>query len=262
MAGHDRAAGVDGMKFLKMQGLGNDFVVFEGPLEPSADLIAQVCDRRSGIGADGVLVATPLEDAIQMDYWNADGSVAEMCGNGLRCVAQLAIANNWVDPDGFTVRTSVGDHEARRVGDDLVRAFVGTATTVAAQISSCGLTFHGVSVGNPHVVAFVDDVATAPVAATGSKVAVDDQFPNGTNVEFVAVRSRQQLDLRVWERGVGETDACGTGAAAAVFAAYTRGEVDKRVTVSLPGGDLVIEIDGDAIWMEGPAELVFTGEWS
>jgi diaminopimelate epimerase len=250
------------MKFLKMQGLGNDFVVFEGPLEPLGDLVARVCDRRTGVGADGVLVATPLQDAVQMEYWNADGSVAEMCGNGLRCVAQLAMRNDWVDPDGFTVRTSVGDHAVRRVGEDLVRAFVGTATTIAADISSCGLNLHGVSIGNPHAVAFVDDVVSAPVTTAGSKVAVDDQFPNGTNVEFVAVRSRNHLDLRVWERGVGETDACGTGAAASVFAAYTRGEVDKRVTVSLPGGDLIIEVDGDAVWMEGPAEFVFAGEWS
>ncbi|VAV92443.1 Diaminopimelate epimerase [hydrothermal vent metagenome] len=247
------------MKFFKMQGLGNDFVVFEGPTQLATERIVALCDRRTGIGADGVLVATRLDDAVQMTYWNADGSVAEMCGNGLRCVAQLAMRNGWVDPRGFTVRAAISDHPAQRVGADLVRARVGTAATLAPEVSSCGVEFHTVSIGNPHAVTFVDRVADAPVRTVGPDVEVDGQFPHRTNVEFASVRARDHIDLRVWERGVGETNACGTGAAATVFAAHQRGTVDNRVTVSLPGGDLLIEIDGDAVWMEGPAEFVYTG---
>lgn len=249
------------MKFLKMQGLGNDFVVFEGPVDVPEGLIAALCNRRTGIGADGVLVATPLDDAVQMEYWNADGSVAEMCGNGLRCIAQLAIERGWVDPGGFIVRTATGDHAARRVGDDLVRAFVGTASMLVSDVSSCGVDFHAVTIGNPHAVTFVDSVMNAPVELLGPEVEVDSRFPHGTNVEFASVRSRSHVELRVWERGVGETDACGTGAAASVFAAHSRGDVDARVTVSLPGGELLIEVDGDSVWMEGPAEFVFEGIW-
>ncbi|HDH25062.1 MAG TPA: diaminopimelate epimerase [Actinobacteria bacterium] len=249
------------MKFLKMQGLGNDFVVLEGPISVANEVIVELCDRRTGVGADGVLVATRLDDAVQMEYWNADGSVAEMCGNGLRCIAQLAMGKGWVAPDGFIVRTASGDHAARRVGDGLVRAFVGTASTLASDVSSCGVNFHAVMIGNPHAVTFVDSVINAPVESLGPEVEIDRQFPHGTNVEFASVLSRDHVELRVWERGVGETDACGTGAAATVFAAHSRGDVDARVTVSLPGGDLVIEVDGDSVWMEGPAVSVFSGTW-
>lgn len=256
-----RATGVSRVKFIKMQGLGNDFVVIVGPMKPSSSLINAICDRREGVGADGVIVATRRGDAVQMEYWNADGTFAEMCANGLRCVAQLAIRSGWVDPSGFIVHTGSGEHSARRVGDYLVRAFVGKAHTLDRDVASCGVDLHTVTVGNPHAVTFVEDLANAPVELLGSDIEVDPQFANGTNVEFALIRSRSHIDLRVWERGVGETNACGTGAAATVFAAHERGHVDTTVTVTLPGGDLRIELTGEGVWMEGPAEFVFSGEW-
>jgi len=250
------------MEFVKMEGLGNDFVVVDGPAEVGPDEVRRWCDRRLGIGADGVLEITSLAtDRVRMRYWNADGGAAEMCGNGLRCVALLAHLRGWVDQPDFIVATAVGDRPVH-VGDDgMVRALLGTAsTTDDTPIAAHGLDLYRVDVGNPHAVTIVDDTRSAPVTELGPRIEVDERFPEGTNVEFAAVTGPDRIALRVWERGVGETQACGTGAAATAFVGHHLGLTGRRVTVDLLGGPLVVDIEeaGDA-WIEGPARAVFTG---
>ncbi len=250
------------MEFVKMEGLGNDFVVVDGPIEVGPDEVRRWCDRRRGIGADGVLEVTSLEtDRVRMRYWNADGGAAEMCGNGLRCVALLAHLRGWVDQPDFIVTTAVGDRPVH-VGDDgTVRALLGRATTGDdAPIRVHGLDLHRVDVGNPHAVTIVDDPQTAPVTELGPRIEVDGYFPEGTNVEFAAVTGPDRIALRVWERGVGETQACGTGAAATAFVGNRLGLTGRRATVDLLGGPLVVDIEPDGdVWIEGPARVAFTG---
>ena len=249
------------MDFVKMEGLGNDFVVVRGPVDVRPDDVATWCDRRRGVGADGVLVVTPVDDTtVRMDYWNADGSAAEMCGNGLRCVALLARRDGIVSRDVFTVDTAVGPRSAEVREDGTVRVELGAVADLGGDdLELVGLTLTPVSVGNPHAVAIVDDPRTIPVEAVGPIVEGDPAFPDRTNVEFAAVRSRDRIDLRVWERGVGETLACGSGAAASVAVAHRRGLTDAAVTVDLPGGELLVEIVEGAAWITGPARVVFEG---
>lgn len=249
------------MKFLKMEGLGNDFVVLEGPQEISAGRVVAWCDRRRGIGADGVLVVTPLgDDRVKMEYWNADGSAAEMCGNGLRCVARLAYDRGWVGSDVFTVVTTVGEREAR-VGSEVTVQVGMPVPNREESIEVAGLTAREIDVGNPHAVVFVDDPGAVPVPELGMRMGTDPAFPRGANIEFAAVRGENLIELRVWERGVGETLACGTGAAAAAAVAHRLGRVDSTTTVRLPGGDLLVTLDERGAWLTGPANYVFEGEW-
>lgn len=249
------------MDFVKMHGLGNDFVIVDGPFEPSADQVEAWCDRRRGIGADGVLVVTPLEDGgVRMGYWNADGSPAEMCGNGLRCVARYAVSRGLADGPRFTVQTAVGPRPVEVRNDGTVRAFIGTVSAAdAGPLDVAGYHLEPIRVGNPHAVAFVADCYSTPVQAVGPVVEGDPHFPERTNVEFATVVAPDRIALRVWERGVGETLACGTGAAATAAVAYRNGLTDARVTVDLPGGALVVEVASDGIWIEGPAETAFRG---
>ncbi len=249
------------MKFLKMEGLGNDFVVLEGPRDVRPSQVKAWCDRRRGIGADGVLVVTPLAgDRVRMEYWNADGSPAEMCGNGLRCVARLARDRGWVGGDVFTVVTAVGDREARIGAEVTVQVGVPEPHREKA-IEVAGMVVRRVDVGNPHAVAFVDDPAAIAVEELGHRIGTDAVFPSGANIEFAAVRGENLIELRVWERGVGETLACGSGAAAATAIAHELGRVGKTTTVRLPGGDLVVTLDERGAWLTGPANYVFEGEW-
>jgi len=249
------------MDFVKMHGLGNDFVVIGGPFEPGAGQIAAWCDRRRGIGADGVLVVTSLaEESVRMEYWNADGSPAELCGNGLRCVARYAVDEGLVKGPGFIVHTSVGERPVTVREDGTVRALLGQVGEAdAGSMDVAGYHLEPIRVGNPHAVAFVPDCYSAPVEAIGPIVEGDPHFPERTNVEFATVVSSNRMALRVWERGVGETLACGTGAAAAVAVAHRQGLTDSRVTVELPGGPLIVEVAEDGVWIEGPAETVFRG---
>lgn len=248
------------MKFLKMEGLGNDFVVLEGPRPVSSTEVEAWCNRRWGIGADGVLVVTPLGDnRVRMEYWNADGSPAEMCGNGLRCVARLARDRDWVEEDVFTVMTAVGAREAR-VGAE-VTVQVGVPEGDETLLELAGHTARPIEVGNPHAVVFVDDLGDLPVDQLGPRLGTDPVFPEGANIEFAVVRSPDLIELRVWERGVGETLACGSGAAAAVAVAHRMGQVGTTTTVRLPGGDLQVTIDDRGAWLTGPANYVFDGEW-
>jgi len=249
------------MDFVKMHGLGNDFVVIGGPFEPDADQIAGWCDRRRGVGADGVLVVTALaEESVRMEYWNADGSPAELCGNGLRCVARYALDEGLVTGPSFVVQTSVGERPVTVRDDGTVRALLGRVGEAdAGPMDVAGYHLEPIRVGNPHAVAFVPDCYSVPVEAIGPIVEGDPHFPERTNVEFATVVSSNRMALRVWERGVGETLACGTGAAAAVAVAHRQGLTDSRVTVELPGGPLIVEVAEDGVWIEGPVETVYRG---
>jgi diaminopimelate epimerase len=249
------------VKFLKMEGLGNDFVVFVGPQNVSETQVVGWCDRRRGIGADGVLVVTPLDaDRIRMEYWNADGSPAEVCGNGLRCAARLAHDRGWVDSDIFIVVTAVGEREARIEDDVTVQVGIPVMGTDES-IELAGMAVLTVGVGNPHGVVFVDEPSDTPVDELGPLIGTDPIFPHGTNVGFAAVRSENLIELRVWERGVGETLACGSGAAAAAAVAHRMGRVGAITTVRLPGGDLLVTLNERGAWLTGPANYVFEGEW-
>ncbi len=246
------------MEFTKMHGLGNDFVVLDGPLELTAAQIALLCDRRTGVGADGVLVVSPADGSVRMQYYNADGGIAEMCGNGIRCVARYAFDRGIVSESSFEVHTDAGLFPVSLTDSNLVGTYLARATH-GAEHAIGGVELQSVDMGNPHAVTFVDDVDTAPVANAGPAVETDPSFPQKTNVEFVQVDAADRISVRTWERGVGETNACGTGAGAAVVVAHRRGLVGTDVTVALLGGELSIRLDGDDVWQEGPADYVFEG---
>ena len=249
------------MDFVKVEGLGNDFIVIDGDVAPRQGDVVRWCERRHGIGADGVLLIRPDEPgSIRMRYWNANGGEAEICGNGLRCVARLAVERGWVDGSDVVVVTAVGPHPATVNPDGTVRALVGRPVKGRVErLTVAGVDVHPLSVGNPHAVRFVPDPAEAPVAELGRVIATDPMFPSGTNVEFVTVDSADTIRMRIWERGVGETPGSGTGATAAVFAAQQYCDGGNDVVVSLPGGHLRIELAGDEAWMTGAANIVFSG---
>lgn len=237
------------LPFTKMQGLGNDFVVIEGPIDLDAADVAVLCDRRFGVGADGVLVVTH-QGGIRMEYWNADGSAAEMCGNGLRCVARYAFDRGWVTDREFNVLTPDGER-AVRVKDGSVDVELGVPR-VGEEMVIEGHAYRMVDMGNPHAVRMVEDPDAVDVEGLGSSL--QTHFPQGANIEFVSVGD-EGISMRVWERGVGETMACGTGMAAAAAVAGS----DGRVRVAVPGGIGTIEIRDGVAWLEGPAEVSFSG---
>lgn len=250
------------MDFCKMEGLGNDFVVLDGPRGLDGATVATLCDRRRGIGADGVLIVSPLDGGrVRMEYFNADGGAAEMCGNGLRCVARRAVDLGLVSESEFVVETPVGQRRVQMQPSGDVKVELGPIAAGGSEVDVDGIRVRTVDVGNPHAVLFVDDPSEADVAGTGRHLERHPAFPNGTNVEFVTVRSPNLIDMRVWERGVGETLACGTGAAAVVAAAQQAGVAGPAATVRLPGGLLQVEIDDGVAWISGPARTVFSGIW-
>ena len=239
--------------FTKMQGLGNDFVVLEGPEQLTREDVARLCDRRFGVGADGVLVVTN-GDPIRMEYWNADGSAAEMCGNGLRCVARYSYDKGWAPDRNFSIQTPVGSRGVR-VLEDRVEAELGRPI-LAGPRSIGGTEYEVVDMGNPHAVTFVVDPKQADVAATGPSV--QDEFPEGANVEFATLNGNG-VEMRVWERGVGETLACGTGMAAVAAVARERHGLAGPVAVEVPGGHASIEFRDGVAWILGPADYSFRG---
>jgi len=283
-------AGVDVLPFWKMHGTGNDFVLAESD-RPDADwsaLARQVCDRHFGIGADGLILVLPSEVAdFRMRIINSDGSEAEMCGNGVRCFVKYCLDRGLVDrSDGtMTVETVPGvlDAETTRDGDGHVRrvrvsmgapalrpADLGARVDREAPVLDLSLEAAGealsltlVSMGNPHAVAFLEDApADYDLHRIGPRVEHHEVFANRANFEVVRVRDRSHIEMRVWERGVGETLACGSGACAAVVASRLHGQVDDDVEVAVPGGTLRIEWDGEGpVHLSGPATRVFEGEW-
>lgn len=238
-----------------MEGLGNDFVVLEDDV-PDVDLVRRLCDRRFGVGADGVL---HVDSTPTMRYWNADGSVSEMCGNGLRCVARYAVDRGWASTgEWITIVTAVGERSALVEDDDITvglgRVVIGGTLTVGER------TYHEASVGNPHAVTLVADPDLVDVAEEGSLVSADPAFPDGVNVEFVTVEGPDRLRMRVWERGVGETLACGSGIVAA--AAVALGTRPETITVAVPGGTARVFFDDGIGYLVGPAVTVFVGDWA
>ncbi|MGI9642587.1 MAG: diaminopimelate epimerase [Acidimicrobiia bacterium] len=248
------------MDFVKVEGLGNDFMVFDGPFVPEPDDVRRWCGRRSGVGADGVLVIERLSGlSMRMRYWNADGGEAEMCGNGLRCVALLGFERGWMDAPEFVVETAAGSHPVTVKAGSVV-AFVGEPIRFRTDtLQVAGFDVHPFAIGNPHAIMFVDDVDDADVEGIGKVIERDPLFPNRTNVEFVEVLEEGGIKARIWERGVGETPASGTGATAAAYIAHTVAEVEAPVVVHLRGGELTVSFNEEGAWMEGPASIVFSG---
>lgn len=274
------------MKFTKMQGLGNDYVYvncMEQMVEDTAETARRVSDRHFGIGSDGLILICPSDKAdFEMRMYNADGSRGEMCGNGIRCVGKYVYDYGLTDKTSLSVETLGGiKHLFLEVEDgkvSLVKVDMGPAILepekipVTAEGSRVvdeplcvdGKTFRMtcVSMGNPHAVIYVDDVQGMDLEKTGPSFENHERFPNRINTEFAHVLDRNTVEMRVWERGSGETLACGTGACAVAVASILNGYTEDQVTVRLLGGDLKIEWDREAnkVYMTGPAEVVFDGE--
>ena len=275
------------MRFTKMHGAGNDYVYvdcFAGPFpRDPAKLSRAVSDRHFGIGGDGLILICPSQTAdARMRMYNADGSEAEMCGNGIRCVAKYVYDHGIARKPTLRIETGRGilALELEVTGDKVsrVRVDMGEPLLEAARIpttltgnppTNAPLTIQGqtyavtcVSMGNPHCVQFVDDVGRALVHSVGPLIEKDEHFPKRTNVEFVQVLSPGEVKMRVWERGSGETWACGTGACAVAVAGAITGRTDRRLVAHLLGGDLELEWAGTGhVYMTGPAVEVFSGEW-
>ena len=259
------------MRFTKMQGLGNDFlIVWDQVPEDAAPVCAALCDRHFGVGADGVIFVSPswVADG-RMRIFNADGSEAMMCGNGIRCVGKYLYDKGLVIRERLSVETLSGVKELTlRVEHGRVRSVavdMGPAVLTERDLSlPQGMgTGTAVSVGNPHLVVFTKDAEALPLYLWGPRIEQDPRFPGGVNAEFVQLLSDRALRMRVWERGCGVTLACGTGACASAFAAVKQGlcAADTPIEVKLDGGSLFITVDGtDNIVMEGPAVTVFEGE--
>ena len=255
----------------KHHGLGNDFLIAVNPGSPlgPADAV-RLCHRHRGVGADGLITATRLgEDpaAWAMSLWNADGSRAAISGNGLRCLGQALVLHHDSGQMAMTFDIST-DAGLRRVAvqpdrssdTDQVAVDMGQAAAgpkISPRWSELGITVAhqcAVDLGNPHLVAVVDDPDGIDLATVGPQVEAD--FPDGMNIEVIAVRSRDQIDLRVWERGVGITAACGSGACAAVWASRSLDLVDRKVEVEMPGGSALVELVDDSVLLSGPATFV------
>lgn len=261
------------IKFTKMHGLGNDFVVVDatGTLSawhPSAKEAAFLQDRHFGIGGDQLLLLCPSDKAdLRMAIFNADGSEVEMCGNGIRCCALFARKRGLVSKDEMTIETPAGIMRPVIVGSE-VRVDMGAPKIEGvASAPPEGLALPPmtrVSMGNPHAVFFVPDAESFPLAEWGPQVENHPMFPKRTNVEFVQVLDRKTVRMRVWERGAGITMACGTGSCATYVAAISNGFADATGKVILDGGTLTInwEGEGKSVFMTGPATEVFSGEIS
>ena len=270
------------LRFTKMHGIGNDFVIVDCRTQPfalSSAQIARVGDRHFGVGFDQLLTIESTQDstsAFRYGIYNTDGSRAMQCGNGVRCVAvwlqragalgagmtRLQSPSGVVAVellDGGDVRVDMG---VPRFAPTDVPLDLPAADPYRLRVSDADVEFGAVSMGNPHAVIEVDDVATAPLETLGAALSTNMHFPQDCNVGFAQIVSRTHLRLRVWERGAGATLACGSGACAAVAILRRRGKLDASVDVQLPGGTLGIEWEGEGkpVWMRGPAQFVFEGE--
>ncbi|HZN38183.1 MAG TPA: diaminopimelate epimerase [Planctomycetota bacterium] len=257
--------------FTKMEGAGNDYVYLDAIRTPlslaNAPLLARRwSDRHFGIGADGLIVMSRGQQApIRMSMWNADGSRGAMCGNGLRCLARLAFEHGHVRERAFTVETDAGPRRVELLAEaDEVRAWMGDVrcgAPIRIDVGGHPVDFVPGDAGNPHAVTFVADVEAADVAGIGRMLQAHRGFPGGVNVEFVQVQGPDSLLVRTFERGSGETLACGTGAVVAAAAARQQGRVRAAtVAVRLRGGTLRVVGEGSTLAIEGPARTVFTGE--
>ncbi|CDB89312.1 diaminopimelate epimerase [Clostridium sp. CAG:253] len=274
------------MKFTKMHGCGNDYVYVDCTnemIENPSEVSKYVSDRHFGIGSDGLILICSSETAdFRMAMYNADGSEGAMCGNGIRCVAKYVYDKGLTDKKNISIETKSGIKELELTVEDgkvsLVKVNMGapilkakdipvdvdTEKCIDSDINVDGKDYKitCVSMGNPHAVTFIDeDVKTFPIEKIGPKFENHPMFPDRVNTEFVQVLNRHEVNMRVWERGSGETLACGTGTCATVVACVLNGLTDDEVTVHLLGGDLFIKYDreNDTVWMTGPAVIAFEG---
>ena len=274
------------MKFTKMQGLGNDYVYvncFKETIENPPEMAKKVSNRNFGIGSDGLIMINPSDVAdFEMEMYNADGSRSEMCGNGIRCVGKYVYDYGLTEKEHISVETLAGIKYLDLTVEDgkvkLVKVDMGSPELVPENIpivadgnrvidepinvNGTEYRMTGVSMGNPHAVVYVEDVKGLDIETIGPAFENHERFPNRVNTEFVKVLDRNTVEMRVWERGSGETMACGTGACAVPVACILNGFTEDKVTVKLLGGDLQIEWDkeADKIYMTGPAEVSFDGE--
>ena len=260
------------MKFTKMHGLGNDYLYVYGEVpENIAELSQKLSERHFGAGSDGMIYISKSSIAdYKMRIFNADGSEAKMCGNGIRCVGKFVYDKGYTDKKFLSIETLSGvkyltlqvvNGKVKNVTVDMGQAKAEKPTNLTVDGKKISLI--PVSVGNPHAVIFVDDIETTPLITLGSKLEHHPDFPDGVNVEFVQVLGATKLRMRVWERGSGVTMACGTGACASVMAAITAKHChyDEAVSVVLDGGTLKIKISPDnTVQMSGPAETIYEGE--
>jgi diaminopimelate epimerase len=274
------------IEFSKMQGLGNDFLVFDAPAGASLDstTLRALADRHTGVGFDQALMLESPRDAHSRVFYrifNSDGTEVEQCGNGARCIAALLYSRAPQLGRDLVMGSMGGTVRAQVRGDGWVAVDMGVpnfdprslpmlaagggamaeAPTYSLRVDGVDMEIDAVSMGNPHAVLRVSDVKTAPIARFGPSIESHPRFPNRTNVGFMQVDGRSHLRLRVYERGVGETLACGTGACAAVAVGRRHGLLDAEVTVDLPGGSAMVSwaAPGEHLWLAGPATPVFTG---
>ena len=274
------------LRFSKMHGAGNDFVVLDlrdGTPPPSPALSRALADRHAGVGCDQILTIEPPRSAgavASYRIWNADGSQAGQCGNGARCIAAWLVRAGVASGTRFLLDSPAGTHAAERLDDGRFRIAMGVPQFAPQAVPLAGIhdaqdeyalevdghevRFGAVSMGNPHALVEVDDIARAPVERLGPALQAQAAFPESVNVGFVEVDARDRIRLRVYERGVGETLACGSGACAAAAILMRRGRIDREVGVVLPGGELRIgwPADDAPLTMAGPATFVFEGETS
>ncbi len=275
------------MKFTKMQGIGNDYVYvncFEENIENPSELSIAISDRHFGVGSDGLIMImpSPVADA-RMRIFNADGSEAQMCGNGIRCVAKYLYEYGIKKSDSMTIETGAGlkTIELTIANDRVtqVKVAMGTPELLRNEIPMLGdniqvineplqvndtvLYVTCVSMGNPHCITFVDDVDSIDLAVTGKAIENHELFPERINAHFVQHISAGKIKMRTWERGSGETLACGTGAVATGVACVLNNLTERVISTQLPGGELTVEWTNDnKTFMTGPAEIVFTGQWN
>lgn len=277
------------LTFTKMEGIGNDFILIDdrkslvGKHSPYGSLALKLCDRKFGIGADGIILIRESQTCdLGFRIFNSDGSEAQMCGNGMRCMARLVFESGMIEKSEFTVDTKAGviipkvnmgaDGRFQSVTVDMGEPVLApekipfkaprkNTLTETVNTSFGDVTFTAVSMGNPHAVIFVDDVSKAPLAEIGPVMEHHPLYPEKTNVEFIQVLSDRELRMRVWERGAGITLACGTGACAAVVAAILSHKTQNEVLIHLDGGDLTILWDktSNHVFKTGPARIVFEG---
>lgn len=275
------------MKFTKMHGLGNDYIYvngFDERVQNPVALAREMSDRHTGVGSDGLILILPSQHAdVRMEMYNADGSRAQMCGNGIRCVAKYAVERKLAAGPELRIETDAGiklafcEMERNTVG--LVRIDMGRPSLRAADLPArvaidsiidAELIIDGtsrvmtcVSMGNPHAVLFVDSLDAIELREVGPRIECAPQFPERINVHFAHVDSRTHVTMKTWERGSGATRACGTGACAVCVAASVTGRTERGITATLPGGDLQIDwAQSDTVYMTGPAVEVFNGDWS
>ncbi len=274
------------MKFTKMEGLGNDYVYvncFRETVDNPSEVAKKVSDRHFGIGSDGLILIKPSEVAdFRMDMYNADGSQAEMCGNGIRCVAKYVYDYGLTDKTSISIETLAGikylDLQVTDGKVSLITVNMGSPELIPDKIPVIsdskrvvdepievdGTTYKMtcVSMGNPHCIVFVEDTASFPLETVGPLFENHERFPKRVNTEFIQLLDRKTVNMRVWERGSGETLACGTGACASAVACILNGLTEDEITLHLLGGDLIVRWDqqDNLVYMTGPAQVVFDGE--